>query len=230
MENLENNGWLYINKPVGISSFKVIAILRRITGIKKIGHSGTLDPLASGLLIVALGKKYTKQLDRFLKQDKTYVASLKLGYTTETLDAEKPEVFVSDYEPSLAEVEEILLKFTGEIEQRPPLYSAIKVGGQRLYKLARQGKGDGVEIPSRQVNIYEIKLLEYKYPFLKIEAKVSSGTYIRSLVRDIGEALKTGAYMSDLQRTELAGVKLLDAIDLEKLSAENWKKYLVIGD
>lgn len=227
MENMEKAGWLYINKPVGISSFKVIAILRRITGIKKIGHSGTLDPLAGGLLIVAVGRSYTKRLDEFLKQDKTYIADLKLGYTTETLDAEKEEEFVSDYQPSTEEVQKALEKFTGEIEQKPPLYSAIKIDGKRLYKLARQGRGDEVEIPSRLVTIHEIKLLEYNYPILKIETRVSSGTYIRSLVRDIGESLKTGAYMTDLVRTELAGVPLAEAVNLDDLTEENWENFLV---
>ena len=226
MENIEKNGWLYINKPLGFSSFAVIAKLRRITRIRKIGHSGTLDPLATGLLIVAVGRAYTKQLDKYLKQDKTYRAILKLGYKTETLDAEKPEEFVSNYKPTLEEIEKVLKEFTGEIQQTPPIYSAIQIDGKRLYKLAREGKGDTVEIPSRPVTIYKIKLLEYNYPNLEIEVEVSSGTYIRSLVRDIGESLKAGAYLTGLIRTEIADLKLEEAVDLKDLNEGNWEKYL----
>ncbi len=226
MDNTEKYGWLYINKPFRLSSFGVISQLRRITGIKKIGHSGTLDPLATGLLIVAVGRPYTKQLQKKIKQDKVYEAILKLGYKTETLDAEGIEMFVSGKKPSLKTIKKVLVSFVGEIKQKPPFFSAVKVAGKRLYKLARQGKGKDVEIPDRIVKIHYIKVLDYNYPLLKIEVKVSSGTYIRSLARDIGEKLETGAYLSGLKRLSIADVGLDQAVDLRDLTPENYQKYL----
>lgn len=227
MDQKEKYGWLYVNKPFRLSSFGVISQLRRITGIKKIGHSGTLDPLATGLLIVAVGRAYTKQLQNKVKQDKIYEAILKLGYKTETLDAEGIEMFVSDKKPSLEIIKKELLKFIGEIKQKPPFFSAVKVAGKRLYKLAREGKGKDVEIPSRIVKIHYIKLLDYNYPYLKIEVKVSSGTYIRSLARDIGESLGTGAYLSGLKRLSIADVDLGKAVNLRDLTSDNYQKYLI---
>jgi tRNA pseudouridine55 synthase len=208
------NGILLINKPVGITSFDCIRQLRRTTGVKKMGHAGTLDPAASGLMILLLGSA-TKRASEFSKQDKTYVAEITLGATSTTGDREG-EIMPSTSSGnnySLSEVEAALDSFVGEITQTPSIYSAIKVAGKEAYKYAR--KGQAVEVPSRKVTIYSIKLLEYSYPIIRIESKVSSGTYIRSLAQDIGDKLGTGAYLSALERTSIGEFTLNQAIDLD---------------
>lgn len=205
---------LLVDKPVGWTSFDVVAKIRgKIKhgylkqGIKptkrqlKVGHAGTLDPFATGLLIILLGDA-TKKADEFLKLDKVYEAEIILGQTSTTGDPEGELTQTSDERPTREQVETALRQFTGEISQRPPIFSAIKVGGQRAYKLARDGKE--VEIPERTVTIYSLELLKYEYPSLKIRTHVGSGTYIRSLAVDIGEALGTGAYCKTLRRTKIA--------------------------
>lgn len=210
------DGILLVDKPVGWTSFDVVAKIRgqirreyQEQGIKptkrqlKVGHAGTLDPFATGLLVILLGDA-TKKADEFLKLDKVYEATIRLGAISTTGDPEGEitEVPAAQGQAlSKAEVEEVLQKFVGEITQIPPIFSAIKVNGQRAYKLAHAGKE--VEIPSRQVTIYSIDLLDYTYPELKIRTHVSSGTYIRTLAEDIGEALGTGAYCSALRRTAI---------------------------
>jgi len=196
---------LLVDKPVGISSFGVVAQIRhRIrekTGQKvKIGHTGTLDPAASGLIILVVGS-YTKQASRFSKLDKTYKAELTLGKTSTTGDSEGEITERSDKKPSLDDIRVVLASFTGEIEQTPHKFSAIKIDGQRAYKLARVGRE--VVMKSRRVVIYEIKDVSYNYPKLSFTARVSSGTYIRSLAEDIGEKLGTAAYLSGLRRTKV---------------------------
>ncbi len=215
MANAEITGegmWL-VHKPTGISSFGVVARVRRITGIRKVGHAGTLDPEAEGLMIILVGKDYTRKADSFLKLDKTYEVEAKLGQTSTTGDREGELARVSDKQPDEDDVRQALLKFQGEIMQTPPVYSAIKVGGQRAYKLARAGKE--VTIEPRKVTIAHIELLNYSYPKLHFRADVSSGTYIRSLVEDIGAALGTGAYMSALTRTRVGEYNLDDAVHLD---------------
>lgn len=204
--------WL-VHKPTGISSFGVVARARRITGIRKVGHAGTLDPEAEGLMIILVGKDYTRKADSFLKLDKTYEVEATLGQTSTTGDREGELAQVSDKQPSEDEVREALRKFQGEIMQTPPVYSAIKVGGQRAYKLAREGKE--VTIEPRKVTVASIELLNYSYPKLSFRADVSSGTYIRSLVGDIGATLGTGAYMSALTRTRVGDYNLDDAVHLD---------------
>lgn len=207
------NGLLLINKPKGITSFDVIRQLRRITGVKKIGHAGTLDPLATGLMLMLFGTA-CKQAQQFSKLDKTYVAELTLGANSSTGDAEGELMAVSDRVPTLAEVEAALKRFVGGIEQTPSIYSAIKIDGKEAYKYARAGQA--VEVPSRKVTINSIKLLDYNYPILKLEADVSSGTYIRSLAEDIGKVLETGAYLSGLERTRVGDFELSDALELNQ--------------
>jgi tRNA pseudouridine55 synthase len=204
--------WL-VHKPTGISSFGVVARVRRITGIRKVGHAGTLDPEAEGLMIILVGKDYTRKADSFLKLDKTYEVEATLGQTSTTGDREGELAQVSDKQPSEDEVREALRKFQGEIMQTPPVYSAIKVGGQRAYKLAREGKE--VTIEPRKVTVASIELLNYSYPKLSFRADVSSGTYIRSLAEDIGATLGTGAYMSALTRTRVGDYNLDDAVHLD---------------
>ncbi len=204
--------WL-VHKPIGISSFGVVAKVRRITGIRKVGHAGTLDPEAEGLMIILVGKDYTRKADSFLKLDKTYEVEATLGQTSTTGDREGELSQVSGRQPSKDEVHKALDQFQGDILQTPPLYSAIKVGGQRAYKLARAGKE--VAIEPRKVTVASIELLDYSYPKLSFRADVSSGTYIRSLVEDIGTALGTGAYMSALMRTRVGSYNLDGAVHLD---------------
>jgi tRNA pseudouridine55 synthase len=197
------DGLLLIDKPSGWTSFDVVAKVRsllRQSGITKpkVGHTGTLDPLATGLLVLVVGD-YTKRAGEFSKLDKTYEVTMKLGQTSTTGDEEGDKTAVSNREPFKKELETALKSFEGEIMQTPPQFSAIKVGGQRAYKLARKGQKVGLE--PRKVNIHGLKLTDYSYPEVKFTAEVSSGTYIRSLVEDMGAKLGTGAYMSDLRRT-----------------------------
>lgn len=198
---------IFVDKPAGMSSFGAVARVRRIlseqVGHKvKVGHTGTLDPFATGLLILLAGKA-TKKAPELTKLDKVYEATIRLGATSSTGDPEG-EIAITDEKPSIprAQVEETLKQFIGDIEQRPPAFSAIKINGQRAYKLARAGKE--VEIPTRKVHIYSIEIIGYASPFLKIRTQVSSGTYIRTLAEDIGKALGCGAYTTELRRTKIA--------------------------
>ncbi len=211
------NGYLLVDKPTGISSFGVVARVRRqlsqLIGKKvKVGHTGTLDPFASGLMIIVIGE-YCKRAQEFSKLDKTYEATLRLGQTSSTGDVEGELTKVSNERPSLLQIEKALESLRGEIEQTPPIFSAIKIGGQRAYKLARAGKP--VEMPKRKVVITRLELLDYAYPDVKIVCDVSSGTYVRSLAEDIGIALKTGAYTLSLRRTRVGRWIVADAISLD---------------
>ena len=197
---------ILIDKPQGMTSFGVVARLRRVlsgrAGKKvKVGHTGTLDPFATGLMIIVTGKK-CREAETFTKLDKWYEAEIILGKNSSTGDPEGEVTDVSDYEPSLEEVQRVISQFVGKIEQTPPIFSAIKINGERAYKLAREGKQ--VEIPKRVIEIYLLELLAYEYPKLKIRTHVSSGTYIRTLAVDIGEKLGTGAYCENLRRTKIA--------------------------
>jgi tRNA pseudouridine55 synthase len=219
-------GFILINKPAGITSHDVADKLREITGVKKIGHSGTLDPFATGLLILGIGRKFTKKLSIFQKKDKEYVATLRLGAESDTFDREGKIVEKKVEEiPERKEIEEVLKSFVGEIEQIPPVFSAKKIKGKKLYELAR--KGIKVEPKPQKVKIYEISILEYKFPYLKIKVKCSSGTYIRSLANDIGKKLGCGAYVEELIRTKIGEFSLENAVELSKLTPQNWKSFLI---
>ena len=205
---------ILVDKPAGISSFGIVAKIRRELkeefGHKiKVGHTGTLDPFATGLLILLSGKM-TKKSNEFLKLDKIYEAELKLGFVSSTGD---PEGEIQQYSDNLCPqrnaIESVLRSFTGKITQTPPRFSAIKINGERAYKLAR--KGADFEIPSRKVEIYSIEILDYSYPTLKIRCHVSSGTYIRTLAEDIGKKLGTGAYLTALRRTKIGDYHIEDA-------------------
>lgn len=212
------DGVLVIDKPVGWTSFDVVAKIRgQIRGEYiargekptkrelKVGHAGTLDPFASGLLLVLLGDA-TKKADEFLKFDKVYEATIRLGQTSTTGDPEGEITDVSDIHPSEAHIKKALASFVGTIKQTPPAYSAIKVNGQRAYKLAREGKA--VVIPEREVTLFSLELLSYSYPEITIRTHVSSGTYIRTLAEDIGKVLTTGGYCSSLRRTRIHDIAL----------------------
>ena len=220
------DGVVLIDKPAGWTSFDVVAKIRghirrgyTKQGIKptkrqlKVGHAGTLDPFATGLLVVLLGEA-TRKATEFLKLDKVYEAEIILGQESTTGDPEGELTAVSDTKPTTEEVQAVLAAFTGEIRQRPPIFSAIKINGRRAYKLARDGKE--VEIPERTVTIHSLELLDYTYPSLKIRTHVGSGTYIRSLAVDIGKALGTGAYCGALRRTRIADWSIDDAEQLNE--------------
>jgi tRNA pseudouridine55 synthase len=219
-------GFILINKPAGITSHDVVDKLREITKIKRIGHSGTLDPFATGLLILGIGREFTKKLSIFQKKDKEYVATLRLGAESDTFDREG-KIIEKKVEkiPERKEIEEVLKSFLGEIEQIPPAFSAKKIKGKKLYELAR--RGIKVKPKPQKVKIYEISILEYKFPYLKIKVKCSSGTYIRSLANDIGKKLGCGAYLEELIRTKIGEFSLDNTIELSKLNSQNWKKFLI---
>ncbi len=222
------DGIANINKPPGLTSHDVVARVRRITGQKKVGHAGTLDPLATGVLPVVLGKA-TRLVEYLADADKAYHATLVLGATSDTYDREgtitpTPGAVM----PSLREVEEALVMFRGEIEQLPPMYSAIKVGGKKLYELARSGTE--IEREPRRVTIRTLELEAYEPPVARIFVECSKGTYIRSLAYDLGAALGTGAYMNELVRTQHGPFTIESAITLEELEKsvqeDSWQSSL----
>lgn len=203
-----------IEKKRGLTSFQAIREFQREHQIKKIGHTGTLDPLAQGLLLVATDD-YTKLIPYIKNKDKEYLVEAKLGFISQTYDAEGPINHFSDYIPSEDEVQEKIERLTGQIKQYPPAFSAKKINGQRSYQLARQNQV--VALKPSDVMIYYITDLKYQYPYLSFRTKVSNGTYIRSLIHDLGQLLKTGAYITYLERTMVNGLKWNDPIDLHQL-------------
>ncbi len=217
-------GLLLVDKPAGWTSFDVVNKVRyevaKAQGVKpksiKVGHAGTLDPFATGLLILLIGKEYTKRAGEFSKLNKTYEVTMRLGSTSTTGDPEGEITQVNDKQPTLTEIKEAAAKFVGEIEQAPPAFSAIKVNGQRAYKLARAGKE--VVIEPRQITIHSLEITDYNYPDVKFTTDVSSGTYVRTLVEDLGHALGTGAYTTALRRTKIGPHDLSDAQSLLKIS------------
>ena len=212
---------LLIDKPAGMTSFGVVARVRRLLsqragGKVKVGHTGTLDPFATGLMILLVGKG-TKRSNEFLKLDKVYEAEIVLGATSTTGDPEGEITETTNHTDEIAkiELEAALAQFTGEIQQVPPAFSAIKINGQRAYKLAR--KGEEVIMPARTVTVYSLELVEYSYPVVKIRAHVSSGTYIRTLAEDIGQTLGVGAYCRELRRTKVGDYSIEQATSLNDL-------------
>jgi len=226
MNNLnKNSGFILIDKPFGRSSHSIVGQLRRITKIKKIGHAGTLDPRATGLLILAIGREFTRQIDKFVKMDKIYEAEIFLGKTTDTYDGEGQ--ILSEYHGPIIKRRDLKLalkKFTGPQLQIPPMYSAKKINGQKLYDLAR--KDIEVERKPSKITIYKIKLLQYSWPTLKLRIACSSGTYIRSIAYDLGQELGCGAYLSALRRTKIAKFKINRAQPITNINEKNWQKYL----
>jgi len=217
------DGILLIDKPAAMTSFGVVARVRRVlsqtAGKKiKVGHTGTLDPFATGLMIIVVGKE-CKNAERYSKLDKTYEATIELGKTSTTGDPEGEITTVNNEQPSKDDVLAALARFTGVISQTPPSFSAIKINGQRAYKLAH--KGETVEIPPRQVTIHSLELVEYSYPQLKIRTHVSSGTYIRTLAEDIGKTLGVGAYCSQLRRTRISDWSITSAESLDAFMTKN---------
>lgn len=204
-------GILLIDKPKGRTSFSLVAALRRALGVKTIGHAGTLDPFATGVMVLLVGRDYTRLSDSFLSNDKEYVAEVYLGKATDSHDCEGNMTFQSDLIPSLEEIRQtIQTHFQGEIEQIPPMFSAKKVDGKKLYLLARQGKE--IERKPSKVRV-ETQLLSYEYPYLHLRINCSKGTYIRSIAEDLGRLLQCGAHLTNLRRTRSGQFHLADCID-----------------
>lgn len=208
-------GFLNINKPKGITSHKVISVLRKITGIKQIGHAGTLDPIASGVLPVAIGKA-SKLID-YLPTDKSYQVSMFLGKISDTYDTDGVVEDTDFRKIELSEIENILDEFRGDITQIPPAYSAVHYNGKRLYELARARKIPD-DIPSRRICVYKNEIISFDYEkqILKLDISCSKGTYIRTIVNDIGQKLGSGAVMFELIRTMSADMAIDNAIDLDE--------------
>lgn len=202
---------ILIDKPSGKTSFDLVAILRRVSKIQKIGHAGTLDPLATGVMLLLVGKTYTRLSSLFLNQDKEYLATLHLGITTDSYDSEGQIVTENGHIPSLEEIKSALTQFQGTIQQLPPMFSAKKQQGKKLYELARKG----IEVERASVEItLSTTLLAYNYPFLELKVACSKGTYIRSLAHDLGKLLNTGAHLSALTRTRSGPFHLADCLPL----------------
>jgi tRNA pseudouridine55 synthase len=223
------SGVLVLDKPVGLTSHDVVQIIRRGTGIRRAGHTGTLDPRASGVLVVLIGPAV--RLSEFVSAaDKRYQATLRLGTSTDTYDAEGTvmrSVPVDDI--SEEQFQEIIKDYEGEIEQVPPPYSAVKVKGRKAYEHAR--KGDDVELKPRKIQVYNLEILEWAPPEAVLDVYCSSGTYVRSLANDLGEDLGTGAYLIGLRRTKSGRFTLRDAVPLRQLQdaflAGEWYRYLI---
>lgn len=192
------SGILLVNKPQGRTSFSLIRSLRKLTGIKKIGHAGTLDPFATGVMVLLIGRDYTRLSDKLLLQDKEYIANVSLGVSTDTYDCDGKIVASSKKVPTQKEVDLTLQAFQGEIEQIPPMYSAKKIRGKKLYELARNG--ETVERAPAKVHV-AIEFLAYHYPNVKLKIACSKGTYIRCIAHEMGQLLGCGAHLSQLNRT-----------------------------
>jgi tRNA pseudouridine55 synthase len=209
------SGLILVNKPVGITSFKLVHIIRKKLNVKKAGHCGTLDPLASGLMIVLAGK-YTKLQDKFMKQDKVYHATIRLGLKTDSGDLDGKIISQSDFSHVTKElIGQVCKSFIGKIKQIPPMYSALKVNGQKLYELAR--KGITVERKPREITIYSIDLTDYQKDNFSIRVRCSSGTYIRTLAEDIGKKLNADTVLINLIREEIGNYKLSDALNIDDI-------------
>lgn len=222
-------GVLCVDKPLGITSHDVVNRIRRVASLRRVGHAGTLDPLATGVLLLCLGRP-TRLIEYLVGHDKVYETTVRLGQTTTTYDAEGNIVAERPFSHlTLNQISNALEPFRGDIQQQPPLYSAIKQGGQPLYKLARQGKED-VERPFRPVTIHELTLLKWEPPHLSLRVGCSSGTYIRSLGYDLGEALGCGGHLTALRRLAVGDFGVETAVPLDQLSPENITSYLLPPD
>lgn len=224
------NGILNVLKPPGMTSHDVVSYIRKVTKIKRIGHTGTLDPGAAGILPICIGKS-TKIVDFIMNDKKVYICELTLGNRTDTYD--KYGSFINDSQSSLKDFdistfESIINDFKGEIMQRPPAYSAIKVNGKRAYDLARMG--ESIELPERRITIFDIRVIKYSLPKILMEIKCSKGTYIRSICNDIGDKLGYGGYMSFLIRTSTGKFNLSNSYILSEINNDNIEKLLVPPD
>jgi tRNA pseudouridine55 synthase len=226
-----HSGLILVDKPSGPTSHDVVMAARRGTGEKRVGHTGTLDPLATGLLILCVGA--ATRLSDFLRgKDKRYVARVRLGQSTDTYDAHGYARAVSRAIPERAAVERALAKFRGRIEQKPPAFSAVKRGGRKAYEYARAG--EDIELEARVIEIYSLELVEWKPPEFTLDVFCSSGTYIRSLAHDLGQALKCGAHITGLRRTASGPLDVRQAVTFDALKQAfrvgDWQRYLLPMD
>jgi tRNA pseudouridine55 synthase len=231
MDNIKNvvSGVLVVDKPIGLTSHDVVQHIRKGTGIRRAGHTGTLDPRASGVLVVLIGPAV--RLSEYVSaSDKRYQATIKFGSSTDTYDIEgriTNEASVDNLDEEV--FHEIINQFVGEIQQTPPPYSAVKVKGRKAYEMAR--KGEEVDLEPRTIHVYSLDVLEWEPPEAVIDVYCSSGTYVRSLANDLGEALGTGAHLIGLRRTKSGQFTLRDAVPLRRLKeafdAGNWYEYLI---
>jgi len=221
-------GLLLVDKPEGMSSHDVVNRVRRLSSVRRVGHAGTLDPLATGLLLVSIGR-VTRLNEYLVGHDKKYLATVRLGQATNTYDAEgevtEERPFSSITSSTIADA---LPAFRGTIQQRPPIYSAIKKDGQPLYKLAR--KGIEVDIPTREITIHALDVLDYSPPFLQLDIHCSSGTYIRSIAHDLGQAMGCGGHITALRRTAVNEFDIQNAVPLDQLTPDNIANYLLPPD
>lgn len=222
---MSKEGILLIDKPKDKTSFYLVHMLRKVTGVRKIGHTGTLDPLATGVMVMLIGSKYTRMTPQLIKHGKTYETTIILGKTSDTYDIQGEVKEGSSKIPSLEEIQKALLKFQGKIDQVPPMFSAKKQNGKKLYELAR--KGIEIERPPVAVEV-ETKLISYNYPYLKLSISCSSGTYIRSIAHELGICLETGGVISELIRTSSGPFRLDECTPLEKINSENFSDLLKV--
>jgi tRNA pseudouridine55 synthase len=221
-------GVLNLDKPGGTTSHDVVKRIRQLTGVRRVGHAGTLDPLATGVLLVCMGRT-TRLVEYLVGQPKVYEASVRLGQATETYDADGSITFEKPVDAiTLQRIEKGLSQFRGPIRQRPPMYSAVKQNGQPLYKLAR--RGITIERAWREVTIHELVLLDWTPPDCKLRIACSSGTYVRSLAHDLGELLGCGAHIAALRRTAIGSFKIETAVPLAELQPANWRSHLLPSD
>jgi len=221
-KNSNIDGLLLVSKPGNMTSHDIVDFVRRKLGTRRVGHAGTLDPLAEGLLIVLVGK-YTKLFPKFVNFDKEYLGVLKLGEITTTGDCEGEVVKKEDYSyVTEGKIREVFPTFEGEIEQVPPMVSAVRVGGKRLYSLAR--KGITVARNARRINIYSLTILKIDLPFVEFCVRCSKGTYVRKLAEDIGERLGCGAHIIKIKRLSIGKFKLEDAVKLDDINESHLQK------
>lgn len=220
------DGIIVINKPKGYTSHDVVNVVRKQLNIKKVGHTGTLDPNATGVLPILIGKA-TKISKYLIEHNKTYIATIKLGEKTDTGDSEGQVVETKKIPEGLKkeDINKVLQSFLGKQKQLPPMYSAIKVNGKKLYEYAREGKE--LEIKPRDIEIYKIELLEYKNSKIKFEVECSKGTYIRTLCEDIAEKIETVGYMEELQRTKVNNFQIENSILLDNITIENAEQNII---
>jgi tRNA pseudouridine55 synthase len=224
------SGILNVNKPSGITSYDVVRVVKSKLNLKKVGHCGTLDPLASGVLLVCFGKS-TKLFDCLSKYEKVYETEMLFGFQTDTGDTEGK--IISRFNsldgdiPSARKVQEVLSSFLGEIEQLPPMYSAVKYKGKKLYEFAR--RGETVERKLRKVRIYNIRLICYKYPYVKFMVEVSRGTYIRSLVEDIGKKIGICATVSGLVRKKVGPFVIEESLGFQEIKNTSYEELLGVA-
>ena len=216
-------GILHIDKPAGPTSHDVVNAVRRLSGIRRVGHTGTLDPLATGLLTLCLGQA-TRLVEYLVGLDKVYLATIRLGQETNTYDVEGHVTSEKQVRVTQEKLNNALEQFRGHITQMPPMFSAVKVAGQPLYRRARQGVE--IERPTRQVTVYDLEQLSWNSPVLKLQICCSSGTYIRSIAHDLGQVLGCGAHLASLRRTVIGKIPVEEATPLDHLQPDNWLQHL----